>query len=71
MQDRVRVWLSAFVAELHQCEIHDKEHGIMELIDPSQYSQALVAEGGQGQRLTKQDAAFGVLRESGIFNSES
>ncbi|SPO21915.1 uncharacterized protein UTRI_01902_B [Ustilago trichophora] len=43
LQDRVRVWLTAFIAELHQCEIHSKEP-IMELIDPTQYGQALIQE---------------------------
>ncbi len=66
MQDRVRVWLSAFLAELHQCEIHDKQP-IMQLVDPAQYGQALTSDsyagstrstspGGLGT--TKQDAAL-------------
>lgn len=66
MQDRVRVWLAAFLAELHQCEIHDRQP-IMQLVDPSQYGQALTSDlhasstrstspGGLG--MTKQDAAL-------------
>lgn len=52
MQDRVRVWLTAFVAELHQCEIHAKEP-IMECVDPAQYGQSL-----EDDRMTKQDAGL-------------
>lgn len=56
MQDRVRVWLSAFLAELHQCEIHSKEP-IMQLIDPAQYGQSLMSA-SSGVLPTKQDAAL-------------
>lgn len=55
MQDRVRVWLTAFVAELHQCEMHAREP-IMQLVDPAQYSQALSASGAAG--MAKQDAGL-------------
>ena len=56
MQDRVRVWLTAFMTELHQCEIHDKEP-IMELVDPTQYGQAL-GEGSNSRQMTKQDTGL-------------
>ncbi|SPO23224.1 uncharacterized protein UTRI_01902 [Ustilago trichophora] len=65
LQDRVRVWLTAFIAELHQCEIHSKEP-IMELIDPTQYGQALIQEQNSSSTpdpsgkvgTTKQDAGL-------------
>lgn len=56
MQDRVRVWLTAFTTELHQCEIHGKE-SIMQLVDPAQYGQALMADISETS-MTKQDAAL-------------
>ncbi|EST07681.2 hypothetical protein PSEUBRA_002776 [Kalmanozyma brasiliensis GHG001] len=56
IHDRVRVWLTAFLAELHQCEIHDKVP-IMQVVDPAQYSQALMAESSSGS-MTKQDAVL-------------
>ena len=54
MQDRVRIWLSAFTTELHQCEIHRKDP-IMELEDPFPYSQALLMD---RNTMTKQDAGL-------------
>ncbi|TKY87121.1 hypothetical protein EX895_003798 [Sporisorium graminicola] len=61
MQDRVRIWLTAFLAELHQCEIHGKEP-IMQLIDPAQYSQALMSSSSDNSsnktKMTKQDAGL-------------
>lgn len=58
MQDRVRVWLTAFLAELHQCEIHGKEP-IMQLIDPAQYSQALMSSSNSSaMEMSKQDAGL-------------
>ncbi|CBQ71937.1 conserved hypothetical protein [Sporisorium reilianum SRZ2] len=57
MQDRVRVWLTAFLAELHQCEIHGKEP-IMELVDPAQYSQALMSSSVGALEMSKQDAGL-------------
>ncbi|KAJ9478196.1 C6 transcription factor [Pseudozyma hubeiensis] len=56
MQDRVRVWLTAFLTELHQSEIHGKEP-IMQLIDPAQYGQALMVDESGGS-MSKQDSAL-------------
>ncbi|GAC96240.1 C6 transcription factor [Pseudozyma hubeiensis SY62] len=56
IQDRVRVWLTAFLTELHQSEIHGKEP-IMQLIDPAQYGQALMVDESGGS-MSKQDSAL-------------
>lgn len=53
MQDRVRVWLSAYTVELHQCEMRGGET-IMEVVDPGQYGEVLI--GGEG--VSKQDAGL-------------
>ncbi|SPC66988.1 uncharacterized protein UHOD_02562 [Ustilago sp. UG-2017b] len=55
-QDRVRVWLSAFIAELHQCEIHGRE-AIMEAVSPCSYAQSLQLD-ANGVAGTKQDACL-------------
>ncbi|PWZ00530.1 hypothetical protein BCV70DRAFT_160571 [Testicularia cyperi] len=66
MLDRVRIWLSAYLTELHQCVIHDRDP-ITDLSDPEQYGSILLAEptrqskedpGQTGLRITKQDVAL-------------